>query len=144
MRRLRLVLLAALAPLCAGEVAIASHDVSEHAVAERRLRGILLGSVTTWDDGTPILVVLVDEPGATAALKEVTGRDLAQLLRGWKRLVYAGSGAMPVVTRSTREALDEVRRRSGAIVLLSADPRAADLQTVLEVQRTDPERGAKD
>src|SRR3954470_13846371 len=120
MRRLALVLLALTAgALPAVEVAVAYPGVAEPAVNERRLRDILLGRVTTWSDGTPITLVLVDDAPTSAAIAAASGRDLAQLLRGWKRLVYAGSGAMPMVVTTQRAALDEVSRRSGALTVLA-------------------------
>ena len=50
----------------------------------------------------------------------ILGRDTERLLRGWKRLVYAGGAAMPTIARSNAEALQLVARLPGAIALLPA------------------------
>lgn len=114
------------------EVALAHAEVSESAVAGRRLRDILLGRVTTWSDGAPVVIVLSEDPLSAAAVEAASGRDLQHLLRGWKRLVYAGEGAMPVVVGTSDAALTEVRRRRGALTVLAVAPTALDGLRVLE------------
>jgi len=104
------------------QVAVAHADVTDRNLTEERLRDILLGRVTTWASGTPILIVLIEEAPAIEAQQAITGRDLPQLLRGWKRLVYGGNGAMPLVRRTTAEALQEVRRRPGALAIVADLP----------------------
>ncbi len=123
MRRLVLIalVLICVAPASA-QVAVTHPAVPEHALHHARLRDILLGRVTTWDDGTPIVIILVEEADDAAATARLSGRDLGRLLRGWKRLVYAGSGAMPLVVSSARDALEEVRRRPGALTVLALAP----------------------
>ena len=101
MSTIRLVL-ACLCLLVAGliqavEIAAVHPAVAETNLTTERVRDMLLGRVTTWKDGSPIIIVLIDDPTAEAALLNLTGRDSARLLRGWKRLVYAGTGAMPLV-----------------------------------------------
>lgn len=103
------------------EMAVAHPDVAETQLCSERLRDILLGRVTTWPGGAPIVIILSEEASANAAQQRLTNRDLSQLLRGWKRLVYGGNGAMPVVRRTTAEAVQEARRRPGALVIVAAD-----------------------
>lgn len=114
-----------LLPLCLAlhaQVAIAHGDIIDRNLSEERLRDILLGRVTTWASGTPIVIVLIEEAPAIEAQQAITGRDLPQLLRGWKRLVYGGNGAMPLVRRTTAEAVQEVRRRHGAMAIVADLP----------------------
>lgn len=113
-------------------VAIASPGLVETTVSAERLRDILLGRVTNWSDGTPIIIILSEEPAALAAQRVITGRDLPQLLRGWKRLVYGGNGAMPIVHASSAEVLSEVRRRHGAVTML---PSTVDDERCLVIYR---------
>ncbi len=136
MRSFALIALIALIVIFAApasaQVAVTHPAVSELALSDARLRDILLGRVTTWADGTPIVIVLVEEEDSAAATAQLSGRDLGRLLRGWKRLVYAGSGAMPLVVSSARDALDEVRRRPGAVTVLALAPMDATEHVVPE------------
>ena len=91
-------------------------------IDRHRLQQILLGQITAWADGSPIVIVLASDPASRAAIEEVSGRDLDRLLRGWKRLIFTGSGAMPTVVDSPQEALNKVSSQSGAITLLGSAP----------------------
>jgi len=82
-----------------------------------RVRDMFLGRVTTWPDGTPVIIVLTNDPAADAALVLVVGRDREWLLRGWKRLVFSGTGAMPLQAASEREGLELLARQHGAILI---------------------------
>lgn len=124
MRPLLVCLITALVagPL-AGEVVAVNPGQRDEVIGNERVRDMFLGRISTWTDGSPVVIVLIDEPEADASLHAVTGRNLGLLLRGWKRLVYSGGGAMPMVARSSREALELVAKRRGAITILGrADP----------------------
>jgi 16S rRNA G966 N2-methylase RsmD len=43
-------------------------------------------------------------------------------MRGWKRLVFAGSGSMPVEATSVANALELVGRTPGSVALLDNAP----------------------
>lgn len=107
------------------QVVVANNQVVSTPLSDDRLRDILLGRITTWSDGSPIIIILLDEPNATAGVQRITGRDLPQLIRGWKRLVYAGNGAMPMVLDSRQGVLDEILRRPGALTVLADAPNDA-------------------
>jgi len=102
----------------AAEVVAVNQGVPEQALDSERVANILLGRVTTWSDGQPVIVVISLEASADKAVNEVLGRDTDRLLRGWKRLVYAGSGAMPTTVRSNADALALVAQQPGSMVLL--------------------------
>jgi hypothetical protein len=87
-----------------------------------RVRDMLLGRVTTWDDGTAVTVVLIDDRATDARLEALVGRDRQRLLRGWKRLVYSGSGVMPHEVPSVAEAVALIARTPGAIALVADAP----------------------
>ena len=112
-----LLVLATQAPLEAEVVAV-NQGVPEQAFDSERVANILLGRSTTWSDGRPVIVVISLEPSADRTVNEVLGRDTDRLLRGWKRLVYAGGGAMPTTVRSNADALALVAQQPGSIVLL--------------------------
>jgi hypothetical protein len=102
------------------EIAAVHPAVAETNLTTERVRDMLLGRVTTWKDGSPIIIVLIDDPPAEAARLKLTGRDSARLLRGWKRLVYAGTGAMPLVIHGLQEGLSTIAQHPGSIAVIPA------------------------
>lgn len=122
-----LMLVASSAALGA-QVALADPRLPAEVLGHERLRDILLGRVTTWPDGTPIVLILAEE--GDEAQRVFSGRDLARLLRGWKRLVYSGNGAMPKVERSVAEALIEAQRQPGALVFVPEAPEGSPLRRI--------------
>ncbi len=119
MRLLVAILLATSARLQA-EVAVLNPQVSEHDLSPERVRDILLGRVSTWNDGKKVVIIVSEEQSADATMREIAGRDTDRLLRGWKRLVFAGEGAMPQVVATNRLAVELVAQLPGAIALLPA------------------------
>jgi hypothetical protein len=120
-----LLLLALLAPLPA-QVAVVHPTVQADGLDARRMAALLQGRVTTWSDGKPVVLVLAEDRLADLHLGHIAGRDREVLLRGWKRLVFAGGGAMPLVARSAEEGLALVAKTPGAVLLLdhaAEDPR---------------------
>jgi hypothetical protein len=103
------------------------------ALDRRLLQRILLGQVTAWADGSPIVIVIATDGDSRAALEQVAGRDLDRLLRGWKRLIFTGSGAMPTLVDSAQQALAQVARRPGALAVLASVPADAASQQVRAV-----------
>ncbi|MBA3699193.1 MAG: hypothetical protein H0W78_10090 [Planctomycetes bacterium] len=112
--------------VASAQVAVVNIGVRD-AVDRDHLRNMLLGRVTTWADGTQVVLILSSDPGSRAAIEELTGRDLGRLLRGWKRILFSGNGAMPISTSGADEALVAVAQRPGAIAIVGvvppADPR---------------------
>ncbi len=104
--------------------------VPEATPGVERVRDIMLGRVSTWSDGSAVQIVLSLEESADLVVREVVGRDTERLLRGWKRLVFSGSGAMPRVVQTNRQALDLVRELPGAITLLPEAPAAEGCRVV--------------
>jgi hypothetical protein len=86
------------------------------------VRDLLLGRISTWSDGTQVILVLSSDPAGRAAIEALTGRDLDRLLRGWKRLVFSGAGAMPLVASGAQEAVTLVSKRPGAIAIIGIAP----------------------
>ncbi len=112
-----LIVLSGQVPLAAEMVAV-NQGVPEQAFDSERVANILLGRSSTWSDGRPVIVVISLEASADSTIMEVLGRDTDRLLRGWKRLVYTGGGAMPTTVRSNADALALVAQQPGSIVLL--------------------------
>lgn len=123
------------------QVAVLNPSVPERAPSVDRVRNLFLGRSTTWSDGSPVTIVLIDDVQEDPDLISVVGRDHARLLRGWKRLVYSGAGAMPVLAASRSEALERVARQPGAIAIVSQapeDPRWIRQPLVAGVAKTAP------
>ncbi len=133
MRWARIIVVLAFATAWASaEVAVVHPEVVERTLSAERLRDILLGRINTWADGKPIVLVLADDPATDAAIRTATGRDdVRHLLRGWKRLVYSGAGAMPIVVDSVAAAVDRVGKTAGALALLAADPATEGVRVVV-------------
>jgi len=100
--------------------AIVHAGVVEPTISSDRIRDMLLGRITTWSDGTPVTIVLVDETASDQALKDLTGRDCARMLRGWKRLAFSGAGSMPSVVTSICEAAERIADIPGSIAVVDA------------------------
>lgn len=121
------ILLLGLAGHLGAAVAVMNPDPAEPGLTSERVRDMLNGRITTWSDGTSVVVILV---GGQNTLTRITGRDVDRLMRGWKRLVFSGSAAMPLVASSVDEAVATVPRRHGALLVLDRDPEVAGLQIV--------------
>jgi hypothetical protein len=132
-----LLLSALLSPLMA-QVAVVHPAVPETAMDAKRMTALLQGRISIWGDGTPVVLVFAQDPLADRHLNHVAGRDREVLLRGWKRVVFAGSGAMPLIARSAEEGLALVAKTPGAVLLLDhadADPKWRILPIMLTAER---------
>jgi hypothetical protein len=119
------LLLLAITPLMA-QVAVINAAVPEEPIDAKRMAAFLQGRVTTWGDGRAVVLVLVEDPVVDVHLAQIAGREREVLLRAWKRLVFAGNGAMPLLARNVQEAQALVAKTPGAVALLDqtpADPR---------------------
>jgi hypothetical protein len=121
-RHLGILLLLALLPPLVAQVAVVHPSVQDGGLDQRRMAALLQGRVTTWSDGQPVVLILAEDPLADAHLVHVVGREREILLRCWKRLVFAGSGAMPLTAHTVEEGLALVARTPGAVLLLDRAP----------------------
>lgn len=103
--------------LCA-EVAMLHPDIAITDLSIEHARDMLVGRITTWPDGKPVVLVLVDDVSSNQVLCKILERDTNRLLRGWKRLVYSGTGAMPVVVGTPEDAARIVAKLPGAFALV--------------------------
>lgn len=116
-----LLFLAVLSPLIA-QVAVVNASTPNDPIDTKRIAALLLGRVTTWSDGSPVVLVLAADRQADVHLAEVTGRECQVLERSWKRLVFLGAAAMPLTARSAEDALLQIAGTPGAVVLLDQAP----------------------
>lgn len=127
MRRAGILLALFMASTASAQVAVVNPGISD-VLDEPRLKHILLGQVTAWADGTPIVLVVSGDPLSRRAVNELTGRDLDRLMRGWKRLTFSGAASMPVVTATADQALALVRERLGALAIVGVAGETLDAQ----------------
>jgi hypothetical protein len=103
-------------------VVVVNVDVADTNFTKERVRDVLLGRSTSWNSGDPIVIVLCSAAAGEQAVSDLTGRSVSLLLRGWKRLVFSGTGAMPIQTDSVSAAIDLVAKHPGAMAILSEVP----------------------
>ena len=102
-------------------VVVVNREIGDIAISEERVRDFLLGRSTSWSSGDPVIIVLCTDKSGEQAVSEVTGRSVSLLLRAWKRLVFSGTGAMPLQADSVAAALSLVAKHPGAMVILSEE-----------------------
>jgi hypothetical protein len=103
-------------------VVVVNIDVADTKISEERVRDFLLGRSTSWNSGDPVILVLCTDSAGEKAVSDLTGRSVSLLLRGWKRLVFSGTGAMPLQAESVSAALSLVAKYPGAITILNEAP----------------------
>jgi hypothetical protein len=137
MRHLTLILLLTTAITAHAQVAVVNPAVTD-TVDREHLRNILLGRVSTWKDGSQVVLVLSSDATSRAAIEELTGRDFDRLLRGWKRILFSGNGAMPVVASTASEALDLAATRHGVIAIVGIEPTDPRVRVAVQLGNMPP------
>jgi ABC-type phosphate transport system substrate-binding protein len=97
-------------------IVIAHPGVPDGSLSREDVRAVFLGDKTTWSDGKPIKIVVLEEGASHKAfLREVLGKTPAQFDTYWKKMVFTGKAAIPKTCGDTQELLDFVARQPGAI-----------------------------
>jgi hypothetical protein len=99
-------------------MAVVNESSPNEVLSVDRVRDLLLGRVTIWESGQPVTIVLCTDEVGDAAVMEICGRSVGLLQRGWKRLVFSGTGVMPMMVTTRQAALEAVARFPGAIAVL--------------------------
>ena len=131
MRFLVAILLLACALRMEAAVAVVNDHESVAELTVERVRDMLLGRVTTWSSGQAVVIVLCTDEAGQQAVDAISGRTVSLLQRGWKRLVFSGTGAMPVVVASLAAGLDEVAHHPGALMVTMTAPAAENCRTIV-------------
>ncbi len=118
MRYLILLLLLSFQMSLSAAVVVAHNDVPVSNLDESKIRDFLLGRTTAFANGQTVVIVLCMDSAADDAMKKIVDRSANLLLRGWKRLVFSGSGAMPLQAATIQDAIALVARTPGAITIL--------------------------
>ena len=108
-------------------------QVASGGLTTARVRDLLLGRVNTWPSGEAVVIVLCTDPFGEQAVDRICSRSVGLLQRGWKRLVFSGTGAMPLVTDTWQAAVALVERTPGAITVLAEVPSQVAIQGAAHV-----------
>ena len=79
----------------AGSIAVVNGG-GQASIAKKKLKKILLGKQKKWDDGTVIVLVML-EGGDTHGefVKKFAGKSAKQFTNYWRKMVFSGKGKMP-------------------------------------------------
>ena len=100
----------------ANAVPIVNADHSVDAIAEKQLKKMLLGKTKSWDDGTSVIIVLL-EGGKThdKFVKKYAGKTSKQFQNFWRKMVFSGKGKMPQSFATEEELVAFVAGNPGAV-----------------------------
>jgi ABC-type phosphate transport system substrate-binding protein len=115
-------LLAAPRPAAAQDyVVIVNASNSATTLPKSEVAALFLKQVTTWPDGSP--VVVVDQPERSAARvafsRAVLGRPARAISSYWQQQVFSGKDVPPTQRRSDADVLDFVKSNPDAIGYVS-------------------------
>ena len=111
-------------------VVVVNREVTDTSISEEQVRDFLLGRSTSWSSGEAVIIILCTDKSGEQAVSKVTGRSVSLLQRAWKRLVFSGTGAMPLQADSVAAALIMVAKHPGAMVILSEEVVADRCRTI--------------
>lgn len=117
-------------------VVITHPEVSQQSVTQRQLRRIFMLKQRSWNDGSPISLIVLSSDNLEHAqfLREQLKMFPYQLEREWNKLIYSGQSAPPIVATDSENMLSLVASTPGAIGYL-VNATANDNVTVLKVTR---------
>jgi hypothetical protein len=109
------VLLAA--PAASAAEVIAHGTQSEATLTRSALRGMFGMRLRAWPDGTPVRVFVLDDadPLHQEFCESVLEMFPYQLRQNWDRLLYSGTGQVPIVVHSEEEMVKRVADTAGGI-----------------------------
>lgn len=100
---------------------IAHPSVPNHSLSQSQSRGIFIGRISHWEDGSAIRVFVLPE---TSAIHQEFAKQLLdlypyQLRVAWNRIMFTGIGQAPVMLSSEAEMRRRVSETPGAIGYIS-------------------------
>ena len=100
----------------ADAIAIVKADHSADTISKKNLKKILLGKTKKWDDGTKVVLVIL-EGGDThdKFVKKFAGKTAKQFQNFWRKMVFSGKGKMPQSFADEAEMAAFVAGNPGAI-----------------------------
>ena len=118
------------------EILVISHpEVNQDAVNQMQLRRIFSLKQRTWNDGSPISLIVLssDNDQHVAILCQQLKIFPYQLEREWNKLIYSGQASPPFVAVSSAEMQSLVTSTPGAIGYLYSESASANVN-IIEVE----------
>jgi hypothetical protein len=101
-------------------VLVANKGVLIFQITNADLRAIFLGTKTRFSDGShAVPVTLKGGPAHEVFLKNYVGEDPEEFRSQWRKVVFAGQGAMPKAFDSESTLIDYVAATPGAVGYVS-------------------------
>jgi hypothetical protein len=85
-------------------------------LTRERVIDLLTGRAISLPDGKRAILVLSYGPAGQAAVQDLAARDVARLMRGWKRLVFGAGGSMPLTAADDHAAYELLARTPSAVL----------------------------
>jgi len=101
-------------------VVVANAGVPGGVVSRDDLKAIFLGEKTSWGNGAPVRIVVLEEgPAHKAFVQDVLGKTPAQFDSFWKKLVFSGKAGAPKSFADPAALAAYVAKEPGAIGYVS-------------------------
>jgi ABC-type phosphate transport system substrate-binding protein len=119
-------------PVLAADFVVVAHPgVPGGSLSKEDVKAIFLGDKTTWSDGKPIKIVVLEEGAAHKAfLQEVVGKTPAQFDSYWKKLVFTGKAAAPKSFSDAGQLVDYVSKQAGTIGYAESGAAGSSVKTL--------------
>ena len=85
-------------------------------LTRERVIDLVTGRVVSLTGDQRVVLVLSYGPAGQAAVQDLAARDVARLLRGWKRLVFGTGGSLPLTAADDRAAYELITRVPGGVL----------------------------
>jgi len=100
----------------ADAIAIVKADHPSDTISKKDLKKILLGKTKKWDDGSPVVLVILEGGDAhDKFVKKFAGKTAKQFQNFWRKMVFSGKGKMPQAFASEADLAAFVAGNPGAI-----------------------------
>ena len=85
-------------------------------LTRERVTDLVTGRVVSLPSGQRAVLVLSYGPDGQVAVQDLAARDVARLMRGWKRLVFGAGGSLPLTAADDRTAFELIARTPGGVL----------------------------
>jgi ABC-type phosphate transport system substrate-binding protein len=105
----------------ADAIAIVKADHPTDTISKKDLKKILLGKTKKWDDGSKVVLVILEGGDAhDKFVKKFAGKTAKQFQNFWRKMVFSGKGKMPQTFASEADLAAFVAANPGAIGYVAA------------------------
>lgn len=119
---LGLVFMTAPGVLAADYIIVVHRDNPVTRLGQDEVKRIFLGKLTTWPDGTPITIVMnTNEEIHDGFTRTMLQKSAVQLSVYWRKILYSGSGMLPLAVKDDEAAKSFIGFNKKAIGYISPD-----------------------